>query len=132
LNVWSIVNTGRSATSEPRTAVMVVEDEVLLRMMIADELRHSDLQVIECGNADEALDVLHSGTPVSAVLTDLRMPGSLDGVKLAKAVHDEFPDMRVFLTSSCAPPLDDAPYEGFFQNPYDPRVVVRTIKSTLR
>jgi CheY-like chemotaxis protein len=84
---------------------MVVEDEVLLRMMIADELRHSDLQVIECGNADEALDVLHSGTPVSAVLTDLRMPGSLDGVKLAKAVHDEFPDMRVFLTSSCAPPL---------------------------
>jgi len=60
------------------------------------------------------------------------MPGSLDGIKLAKPVHDEFPDMRVFLTSSCAPPLDDAPYEGFFQNPYDPRVVVRTIKSTLR
>lgn len=111
---------------------MVVEDEVLLRMMIADELRRSDLQVIECGNADEALDVLHSGTPVATVLTDLRMPGSLDGVKLAKAVHDEFPDMRVFLTSTYTLPFDDAPHEGFFQKPYDPTVVVRTIKSSLR
>nr|WP_035722079.1 response regulator [Bradyrhizobium sp. ARR65] len=111
---------------------MVVEDEVLLRMMIAEELRRSDLQVIECGTADEALDVLHSGTPVSTVLSDVRMPGSLDGVKLAKAVHEEFPGLPVFLTSSLAPPLDTAPHEGFFQKPYDPRVVVRTIKSTMR
>lgn len=111
---------------------MVVEDEVLVRVMIADELRKSDLQVIECGNADEALDVLHSGTPVSTVLSDVRMPGSIDGVQLAKTVHDEFPHLRFFLTSSYAPSLDETPHQGFFQKPYDPRAVVRTIKSSLR
>jgi CheY-like chemotaxis protein len=63
-----------------RPTNLLVEDEVLIRMMLADELRGRGFNVLEAQNADEALTLLQSGVPVGLVLTDVQLPGSLDGI----------------------------------------------------
>ena len=73
--------------------VMVVEDEYFIRAMIADELRKSGFEVVECSSADEAMDVLNAGANPSVIFSDIRMPGSMDGVKLAQIVSEHFPDV---------------------------------------
>jgi DNA-binding NtrC family response regulator len=104
---------------------MVVEDEFLIRIMITDELRRAGYDVVECGSADEAIDVLHSGVTIGVMFTDVRMPGSMDGASLAQAVRREFPALKVITTSAEKPP--DTVTGPFVPKPYNPRSVVRLI-----
>ncbi|MEK9280471.1 MULTISPECIES: response regulator [unclassified Bradyrhizobium] len=112
-----------------RAAVMVVEDDYFIRAMIADELRSSGFQVVECSTADEAMDVLNAGADVSIVFSDIRMPGSMDGATLALVLSERFPALTVVLTSS-------EPPNGFVANqfvpkPYDPVRVIQLIDGLL-
>jgi DNA-binding NtrC family response regulator len=109
-----------------RIAILVVEDEVLVRLFLADELRNAGFDVIESVSADEALAVLRSGTKISVLMTDVRMPGTMDGVALAKAVREEFPGIKILIASGHLPAVD-AVHDGFFTKPYDVSKVVRTI-----
>ena len=113
--------------------VLVVDDEVLLRLGTADLLREEGFAVIEAANADEAIAVLRTTTPVDVVLTDFTMPGRMDGVGLARFVEAHRPDTRVILTSGT---LVTAPVgcrlDGFFLKPYDLSHVVRLIRSLLQ
>src|SRR5438309_9679205 len=86
-----------------RPTVLVVEDEVLVRLMIADELRRHGLNVIEACTADEAMSVLQSSVPVNLLLTDLQMPGQLDGWALASLVHRAFPQIKIVVASGVRP-----------------------------
>jgi two-component system, response regulator PdtaR len=108
--------------------VLLVDDEILIRIMIADELRDLGLAVIECGDADEALQVLQSGTPVSLVFTDVKMPGTMDGAGLANAIKREFPSVTVILTSAEVLPAGTH-CDHFFAKPWDVPHVMRQIKS---
>ncbi len=74
-----------------KPTVLLVEDEVLIRLMVAEELRSQGLQVLEASNADEALAILESSLPVDLLFTDVRMPGRMDGVALAKLAQARFP-----------------------------------------
>jgi CheY-like chemotaxis protein len=114
-----------------RRVVMVVEDEIWIRLMIADFLRDADFEVIECISADEAVDLLRGGTRVSIIFSDVQLPGSMDGVALAEFVHTKFPDRPVLLTSGNASQMSNVIHDGFFAKPYDPIAVVRRIKSLL-
>jgi CheY-like chemotaxis protein len=108
---------------------MVVEDEYFIRVMIADELRGCGFQVIECQNADEAMDVLNAGAAVSIIFTDIRMPGSMDGITFARVVKREFPNLPVLLTSAqSASGLSAAP---FVQKPYQLAHVIQLIDELL-
>jgi DNA-binding response OmpR family regulator len=78
---------------------MVVEDEVLVRMALADYLRDCGYRVIEAGNADDAIKVLTAGERVEAVCTDVQMPGQLDGFDLAQWIRRERPGVKVILVS---------------------------------
>jgi len=110
----------RSA-GEP-TIVMVVEDEFFVRVMIADELRAAGFLVVECRDADEALEVLHSGMTVSLMFTDIRMPGSMDGVDLARLVRARRPDIKiVFLSSHIFDPATLTCCDAFVAKPFDTR-----------
>jgi CheY-like chemotaxis protein len=80
---------GNRVTTDP--TILVVEDEILIRMWLADELREAGYRVIETISADEALAVLRGGTYVDLTLTDVQMPGSMDGHALAHAIRSEFP-----------------------------------------
>ncbi|MEO7505536.1 MAG: response regulator [Sphingomicrobium sp.] len=83
-----------------RACILVAEDELLLRMMISDELRDAGYDVIEAFSADEAAAILRSGAQVDLVLSDVRMPGSLDGLGLLTIVKGMSPDLPVIIMSA--------------------------------
>ncbi|GHH26605.1 hypothetical protein GCM10008023_41430 [Sphingomonas glacialis] len=79
--------------------LLVVEDELLIRMFVADVLRDAGYEVIEAVSGDEALDILKAGVLVDLVLSDVRMPGSIDGLALLAFVRQNLAALPVILTS---------------------------------
>jgi CheY-like chemotaxis protein len=114
--------------------ILVVEDEVLLRMTLADQLRGAGYRVLEASNANEALDLLRDRSQaVRLLLSDIRMPGKLNGLELALAVRFQYPDIKIVLTSS--EPLSTShrdTYDGFVPKPYDARRLIERVKALLR
>jgi CheY-like chemotaxis protein len=120
-----------SAPVERVRAILVVEDEVLIRMMIADELRQAGLHVVEASNADEALRYLTSGRRVDLVFTDVQMPGNLDGAALARLIAVEHPHIKLLMTSAHGRPPEPGFASRFIPKPYVEDDVVRRINDAL-
>jgi two-component system, response regulator PdtaR len=120
-----------SAASAPRV-VLVVEDEVIVRMTAADELRARGFDVIEAYNADEAITLLKTQTPIALLFTDVQLPGSVDGLALARLVRETHPDMKIIITTgNSAVPDDGHGADAFFRKPYLLERVVASIESLL-
>lgn len=82
------------------STILVVEDEVLIRFVIADYLRDCGFQVVEAANADEAVKLLETDKiGADIVFSDIQMPGSIDGMGLARWIRTHFPTIKVVLTS---------------------------------
>jgi CheY-like chemotaxis protein len=116
------------------TTVLIAEDEFVIRLVIAEFLREEGYEVIEAANADEALDVFRSGTPVDLLFTDVRMPGSMDGCELAQRVRAEWPSTPVILTSAYSQSLlsaRSASQDLVVPKPYRPQAVLTTIKAVM-
>lgn len=111
---------------------MVVEDEVLIRMAMAEALRRLGIVAIEASSADEAMDIAHAGVIPDALLTDIRMPGVMDGLHLAALFEMLFPGLPVFVTSAVMAPEDLKLRLNFMPKPIDPNHVARTIAGALR
>jgi CheY-like chemotaxis protein len=79
--------------------VLVVEDEMLLRMRAVDMVEDAGYTSVEAVNADEAVAILESRSDIALLFTDIQMPGSMDGLKLAHAVHERWPPIRIILVS---------------------------------
>src|ERR1700712_1719838 len=79
--------------------VLIVEDEMILRMRAVDIVEDAGFCPVEAVNADEALSILESRSDISLLFTDIQMPGSMDGLKLAHAVHDRWPAIKIILVS---------------------------------
>src|ERR1700728_512791 len=86
--------------------VLVVEDEMVLRMRAVDIVEDAGFTPVEAVNADEALSILESRSDISLLFTDIQMPGSMDGLKLAHAVHDRWPAIKIILVSGQVKPSD--------------------------
>ena len=82
-----------------RSKVLVVEDDKILRWLMTEAVAHLGHDVIECANADEALEKLDGNPPLTLVITDVRMPGRLDGIGLAKAIWAGYPALAVIIVS---------------------------------
>jgi two-component system, response regulator PdtaR len=110
-------------------AVLVVEDESLLRVVAADMLEYAGFRVIEASNADAALDLIESGTPISGLFTDIEMPGRLDGVALAHITHERNPDAAILVVSGrrYLEGSDLPPGAIFMGKPYDFNAVIATL-----
>src|SRR6202795_912191 len=80
-------------------AVLVVEDEMLLRMRAVDMVEDAGFTPVEAINADDALAILESRSDIELLFTDIQMPGSMDGLKLAYAVHERWPAIKIILVS---------------------------------
>lgn len=120
----------------PPPTVLVVEDEVLIRMAIADYLRACGYHVLEANDAAEAKRVLDATAPIDVVFSDVQMPGAADGFALARWVRAHHPQVRVILTSGLPGAADkaadlchDGPLVG---KPYQPETVLRRIQDLLR
>lgn len=79
--------------------VLVVEDDEILRSLTVDAISLLGLIIIECRSADDALPVLEGSSPIVLVLTDICMPGTLDGLQLAQVIWSRWPVLPVILTS---------------------------------
>jgi CheY-like chemotaxis protein len=86
--------------------VLVVEDEGLMRAAIADELRAHAYVVVEAPTADDALAIMRSGVEVDLVFTDVRMPGTLDGLALAWLIRTQYPKVKIVITTPMALPKE--------------------------
>ena len=111
-------------------SVLIVEDEIILRMATADEFREAGFFVNEAANGDEAVAMLRSYSNIDAVFSDVRMPGTLDGIGLAEWVRLRYPNIRMFLTSGTleAFPTNQTVADGYFPKPYVTAEVERAIK----
>jgi CheY-like chemotaxis protein len=79
--------------------VLVVEDEMLLRMRAVDMVEDAGYASVEAMDADEAVAILESRSDIALMLTDIQMPGSMDGLTLAHAVHKRWPPIKIILVS---------------------------------
>lgn len=126
------MNAERGWSLEPQVwTVLVVEDEVLVRMMVADTLREEGLIVIEAGNADEAMACIKGGANVDLVFADIETPGAMNGVALARRLRSEFPGIKVILTSGGAGTPELASIAPFVPKPYNLGAVVARINGAL-
>jgi two-component system, response regulator PdtaR len=118
------------AAAVERPTVLLVEDEVLIRLMVADELRGQGLQVLEASNADEALAILESSLPVHLLFTDVRMPGRIDGLALARLAQARFPRLKLIIGSSRQ--LEVSPRaDAFLCKPYDLDKLIEEVERLL-
>jgi DNA-binding NtrC family response regulator len=120
---------------EIQETILVVEDDILVRMPIAQYLRDCGYKVIEASNADEAMQVLmHRETPVDVVFSDIDMPGTVDGFGLAKWVHAQRPGLDVLLAGTVRRAVESAKdlcEEGPVPKPYEAQVVHNHIRRLL-
>jgi two-component sensor histidine kinase/ActR/RegA family two-component response regulator len=103
------------------TNVLVVEDEMVLRMRAIDIVEDAGFTAVEAVNADEALTILESRSDISLLFSDIQMPGSMDGLKLAHAVHERWPSIKIILVSGQVNLSEtDKPVDSrFFGKPLD-------------
>src|ERR1700733_7127558 len=87
------------ASAVGRPIVLIVEDESLLRISGAEMIADAGYDVVEAGNADEAIAILEARIDIHIVFTDIQMPGSMDGLKLARFVRDRWPPIKLVATS---------------------------------
>lgn len=80
-------------------SILLVEDEPLIRIDLADFLVEAGFRVFEANNADEAIALLETNGDIRVIITDVDMPGSMDGLKLAQAVAKRWPPIRIIVVS---------------------------------
>jgi CheY-like chemotaxis protein len=107
----------------------VVEDEPLLLMLAVDIVREAGFTAVQAQSADEAVAILESRSDIRIVFTDIDLPGSMDGVKLAHAIRGRWPPTELLLTSGRYWVRDgDIPARGrFLPKPYSPSEVVEAL-----
>jgi len=107
--------------------ILVVEDEALVRLSAVGMLEDAGFRMIEAVNSDEALELLEADSDVQLLFTDINMPGTLDGLALARQVHDRWPHIGIMVASAKQAPRPDEMPAGtrFEQKPYGPDTVVR-------
>src|SRR4051812_2195214 len=116
------MSSGSITSSTPTasaTNVLVVEDEMVLRMRAVDIVEDAGFTAVQAVNADEALAILESRSDISLLFSDIQMPGSMDGLKLAHAVHERWPAIKIILVSGqIKPSVGDRPADSrFFGKP---------------
>ena len=111
--------------------ILIVEDELLLRMDSAEVIEKAGLEVIQAANADEAIAILTARPDIHVVFTDIQMPGSMDGLKLARFVRNRWPPIKIVATSGHVRVEDDDLPAGsvFLPKPYRGAEVVAALRS---
>ena len=110
--------------------VLVVEDEMMLRMRAVDIVEDAGFVPVEAISADEAIQILESRDDISLLFTDIQMPGSMDGLKLAHATHTRWPHIKIILVSGQFAVTDaDKPDDSrFFPKPLEIQQMIRELQ----
>ena len=108
-----------------RPVVLIVEDEFLLRIEAVEMVKAAGFEAVEAANADQAIEILEARRDITVVFTDIQMPGSMDGLKLARAVRGRWPPIKIIATSGHHHVRENDLPEGgrFLPKPYSPMQV---------
>ena len=111
--------------------VLIVEDDPLLRMLAVEVVEEAGFLVLEAGNADEAVALLETRLDISLLFTDIEMPGSMDGLKLARAVRDRWPPIKILIVSGKVRlrPSELPSNSRFVGKPYQTAAMVAELRS---
>lgn len=111
-------------------SVLVVEDEALIRMGVVVDFEEAGFNVLEAKDTDEAISLLRSHPEIQALFTDVEIPGSMNGLKLAATVHDRWPPIKIIVTSGrVVVRKRDLPQDAqFLPKPYDNNEVISTLR----
>lgn len=120
-------------TRTTRPAVLIVEDDPLIRWSGVETLEEAGFEVLEAANADEAVTLLESRNDILVLFTDVDMPGRMDGLELARMAHQRWPWMHIIIASGRREPQRRRmPDNGrFVSKPYAPEEIVRDIDRLL-
>lgn len=120
--------------SSELATVLVVEDDFIIRMDIVDCLEEAGFAVLEAADADQAIRILEQRTDIRLVFTDVDMPGSMDGLKLAAAVRDRWPPVAIIVASGHVLPQPSQIPEGgrFFQKPYSRPEIAHAVREMVK
>lgn len=112
-------------------AILIVEDEALIRYDLVDFFEDAGFTVYEADDAAAAIRVLEATPSIRAVLTDVQMPGSMDGIRLAHYIRDRFPPTVLVIASGAVRPTSAEIPVGaqFVPKPFDPRALLCTIRA---
>ena len=113
--------------------VLVVEDEMMLRMRAVDMVVDAGYTPLESLDAAEAVAILESRSDVALMCTDIQMPGQMDGVGLAHAVHERWPRIRIIVVSGQLKQqnLDLPPHSRFLGKPLDAGEVIAEMRDMI-
>ena len=99
--------------------VLIVEDEFLVRLTLAEALSDEGFQVLEAETGDDALPILQSHREISLLLTDIQLPGTINGHALALKARENLPDLPIiFMTGGPNEDTDDSVRDVFISKPY--------------
>jgi CheY-like chemotaxis protein len=116
-----------------RVSVLVVEDEFLIRADVVSQLEDAGYRVFEASNADEAIGILDVEPSIRLLFTDIDMPGTMDGLKLAAAVRNRWPPVKIIVTSGHRiVEINDLPDGSmFFSKPYVQGAMLQSMREVL-
>jgi CheY-like chemotaxis protein len=117
--------------SKSPTVVLIVEDDALLRMCAAEIVEEAGFAVIEAADADEAMALLESRSDIALLLTDIEMPGSMNGLKLAHTLRNRWPRIKILVVSGqLRPQLTELPADSrFLAKPYQTAALVEELRA---
>ena len=116
-------------SSDSAIYVLVVEDEFLSRLHAVSLVEEAGYKAVEASNAEEAIAVLEARKDIRIVFTDIDMPGTMDGLKLAHAIRTRWPPIELIVTSGHFDLREDMPERGrFFPKPYGDREIISALR----
>ena len=120
--------------SDIPAVVLVVEDEMLLRMRAVDMVEDAGFTSVEAVDADEAVAILESRSDIALMFSDIQMPGTMDGLTLAHIVHKRWPPIRIILVSGQLKleTFDMPPGSRFFEKPLEAKVMMAQMRNMIR
>jgi CheY-like chemotaxis protein len=118
-------------TRDSEHTIMIVEDELLLRLDLANQLHSAGFEIIEAQSADEAVKILATNIDVDLILTDIRMPGQIDGLGLISFVRRRDRDIKLILLSAYVDADSESPADASFAKPVRIGALIAKVRQLL-
>jgi DNA-binding NtrC family response regulator len=113
--------------------ILIVEDEMMLRMRVVSIVEDAGYTPVEASDADEAVTILESRSDIALMCTDIQMPGSMDGMGLAHAVYVRWPSIKIIVVSGQLnpPSMELPPCSRFFGKPIDAGQMIAQMRNMI-
>ena len=103
-----------TAAGDKRMVILVIEDDPLIRITVVDFIEKAGFEALDAANADIAMEMLERRSDIRAVFTDINMPGSIDGLKLAQAVRHQWPPIQIITSAIPQIAKEEIPHGSYF------------------